>query len=100
VEEIIQGLSKKGKTPAIVLDFSNLEMSSMETTQMADFVSIMSKNKFKRLFAIPPSIPESGNSQVVSLLNKSLPMFGENGIRVVIEDPRMNPLFYLYPTFL
>ena len=100
VEKIINDMNKRGKKCAIVLDFSKLNHSSMEISQMAEFVTIMAKNQFKKLYAIPPTIPTSGDSQIVTLLNKSLPMFGKNGIKVVIEKPDMDVAFYLYPSFV
>lgn len=74
------------KRCAIVLDFSRLGLSTMETVQMAEFVSVMSRYKFKSLVSIPPNASVFGESQVISLLNKSLPMFGKKGIRVYIEN--------------
>ena len=111
VEEVIQKLLQKSAAIpngeqhltnrcTIVLDFSDLEESNMETSQMAQFVTIMSKYGLNKLFAIPPGVPESGESRVISLLNKSLPMFGKNGILVVFEKPRKDPLYYLYPRHL
>jgi hypothetical protein len=70
---------------AIVLDFSKLSVSTMETKQIEEFVGLMAHYRFNSLVSVRPADTVFGESQVVQLLNKSLPMFKKRGIHVFIE---------------
>mgnify|MGYP005855271389 CR=1 FL=1 len=70
---------------AVVLDFSKLSVSTMETKQIEEFVALMAHYRFNSLVSVRPSESVFGESQVVQLLNKSLPMFKKRGIHVFIE---------------
>ena len=80
------GENEADKVPrcALILNLAALSISTMTTDQMREFVSMMARYHFANLVAIPPQEQVFGQSQVLTLLNQSLPMFSKKGIHVTI----------------